>query len=140
MTLNVHLDYAHLLDGLASAGLDTGVRISAGEARRLACGAKIVPMVFNGASEPLDVGRAQRLHTAPMRRALSAKYDTCATQGCERPFAWCEIHHPHAWADGGPTSLANGIPLCGFHHRRAHDRAFRHRLLPSGELRFTRRT
>ena len=32
----VHLDYQHLLDQLASARLDTGVDISAGEARRLA--------------------------------------------------------------------------------------------------------
>jgi hypothetical protein len=138
-TLNVHLDFEHLLNGLGSARLDTGARISAGLARRLACGAGIVPMVFNGRSLPLDVGREQRLHTRAMRRALSAVYDTCSTEGCDRPFAWCEIHHPKAWAEGGPTSVENGRPLCGHHHRRAHDKRFTMGVLPNGEIRFRRR-
>lgn len=138
-TVLVHLDYQHLLDGLASARLDTGVQVSAGTARRLACTAGILPAVLGGRSEVLDVGREQRLHNTAMRRALSVSHDTCATQGCERPFAWCEIHHPHAWASGGSTSLANGIPLCGFHHRRAHDPAFTLDRMPDGDVRFRRR-
>lgn len=139
-TLNVHLDLQHLLNGLKSARLDTGVHISAGEARPLACGAGIVSMVFNGTSEPLDVGREQRLHTVAMQRGLSAQYDTCAAEGCERPFAWCEIHHLDAWSEGGETSLANGLPLCGFHHRRGHDDRFRQTRRSTGEIRFRRRT
>ena len=139
-TLLVKLDHQHLLDGLAGAGLDTGIRISAGEARRLACGAGIVPIVLGGASEPLDLGREQRLHSKGQRRILSLEHDTCATEGCERPFAWCEIHHPHAWSKGGKTTLENALPLCGFHHRRAHDDRFSMRFLTSGEVRFRRRT
>jgi len=138
-TVLVHLDYQHLLDGLGSARLDTGVQVSAGTARRLACSAGIVPAVLGGRSDVLDVGREQRLHNTAMRRALSVSHDTCATQGCERPFAWCEVHHPHAWASGGSTSLANGIPLCGFHHRRAHDPAFTLDRMPDGDVRFRRR-
>ncbi|MCW2759477.1 MAG: nuclease [Nocardioidaceae bacterium] len=38
--------------------LDTGHSITAGEARRLACEAGIVPVVLDGASRPLDVGRS----------------------------------------------------------------------------------
>lgn len=135
----VHLSLERLLDGLGSARLDTGLRISAGEARRLACNAGIIPAVLGTRSEPLDVGSEARLHNVAMRRALSITHDTCAAEGCERPFAWCDIHHPHAWAKGGTTSLANGLPLCGWHHRRAHDAAFSLRVLPSGETRFTRR-
>ncbi len=138
-TLLVHLDYRNLLDGLASAGLDTGTRISAGEARRLACNAGIVAQVFNGRCEVLDQGREHRLFDAAQRRALSAQHDTCANEGCERPFAWCEIHHRHAWADGGRTDLHNGLPLCGHHHRRAHDTRFTMKFLASGEVRFRRR-
>jgi hypothetical protein len=138
-TVMVHLDYQHLLDGLGSARLDTGVHVSAGTARRLACTAGIAPAVLGGRSEVLDVGREQRLHNTAMRRGLSVSHDTCATQGCERPFAWCEIHHPHAWAAGGSTSLANGIPLCGFHHRRAHDPGFTLDRMPDGDVRFRRR-
>jgi hypothetical protein len=136
----VHIDHQRLLDGLASARLDTGTRISAGEARRLACLAGIIPAVLGGRSVPLDLGESARFHSTPQRRALSIKYDTCATEGCERPFAWCDIHHPHAWSAGGRTDLDNGIPLCGFHHRRAHDSLFTMKYLLTGEVRFRRRT
>ena len=135
----VHLDHQHLLDGLASAGLDTGVRLSAGAARRLACNAGIIPAVLGTRSEPLDLGRESRLHTVAQRRALAISHDTCATEGCERPFAWCDVHHPHPWSAGGPTDLANGVPLCGWHHRRAHDSRYTLNRLPNGDVRFNRR-
>jgi hypothetical protein len=135
----VHIPLAHLLDGLGSARLDTGVTISAGEARRLSCGGGIIPVVLGTSSEPLDVGREARLHNTAMRRGASVVHDTCAAEGCERPFAWTEMHHPRAWADGGPTSLANSVPLCGPHHRCAHDGRFDLTYLPSGEVRYRRR-
>jgi hypothetical protein len=134
----VHLPYQHLLDGLASARLDAGVRVSAEQARRLACEAGIVPAVLGGRSEVLDLGRVARLHTPGQRRALSVRYETCAIEGCARPFAWCEIHHPHAWSLGGRTDLDNGLPLCGHHHRRAHDERFRLVIDDSGEARLRR--
>jgi hypothetical protein len=135
-TLLVKIDLDRLRDGLASAGIDTGVNIAVSEARRLACGAGIVPVVLGGRSEILDLGRSKRLHSEPQRRALALQHDTCAAEGCERPFAWCDIHHPHAWSDGGTTDLSNGLPLCGHHHRRAHDRRYDLRVLPTGEVRF----
>jgi hypothetical protein len=138
MTVMVHLDLERLLDGLASARLDTGAHLSAGEARRLACTAGIVPAVLGSASAPLDVGREARLHTTAMRRALSIGHDTCAAEGCMRPFAWCDVHHPHAWAHGGVTDIENALPLCGWHHRRVHDSRYRHRTLASGQIRFRR--
>lgn len=111
-----------LTHGLEAARLDTGVRISAGEARRLACEAGLIPLVLGGESQPLDVGRKQRLFTRAQRRVLATLHETCAIAGCERPFAWCEIHHHRQpWASGGRTDLANALPLCGFHHRKAHD-------------------
>lgn len=138
-TLLVTIDSERLRDGLAAARIDTGVRISPAQARRLACGAGIVPMVLGGESEVLDQGRERRLHTRAQRRALSLSHDTCAAEGCDRPFAWCDVHHPHAWSRGGETSLSNALPLCGHHHRRAHDSRFSMRVMPSGEARFRRR-
>jgi len=138
-TLMVHMSLADLLAGVASARIDTGTRISPREVRRLSCNAGIVPAVLNGKSEPLDVGRERRLHTKAQRRAKSIQHATCAAEGCERPFAWCDMHHPHAWSQGGVTNLANGIPLCGHHHRRAHDSRFTLKYLPSGEVRYRRR-
>lgn len=138
-TVLVHVGLDHLRSGLAAARLDTGTRVSVSHARRLACEAGIVPVVLGGESEILDQGRRQRLHTAAQRRALSVRHDSCAAEGCERPFAWCEVHHPHAWSRGGETSLDNALPLCGWHHRRAHDDRFSMRVMPSGEARFRRR-
>jgi hypothetical protein len=90
----VHLDYRHLIDGLASARVDTGVDISAGQARRLACAAGLIPVVLGGESVVLDLGRRQRLHTPSQARALSVTYETCAAEGCQRPFAWCDMDLP----------------------------------------------
>lgn len=135
----VHLSLQHLLDGLGSARLDSGAEISAGQARRLACNAGLIPAVFGGRSVPLDLGRRSRLHSTAQRAALSAVHDTCAAEGCQRPFAWTEIHHPDPWSRGGRTDLANALPLCGWHHRRAHDPGFDLRRLSSGEVRYRRR-
>ncbi|CAB4703209.1 MAG: DUF222 domain-containing protein [Actinobacteria bacterium] len=113
------------LRGEPGAGrLDTGTRITASEARRLACEAGLVPVVLGGESVPLDLGRERRLHSSHQRRALAVVHDTCAVDGCERPFAWCEIHHPLPWSQGGRTDLSNAVPLCGWHHQRAHDDHF----------------
>ena len=44
----VTLGYDSLVSGIGAAGLDTGVRISARDARRLACNAAIIPAVLGG--------------------------------------------------------------------------------------------
>jgi hypothetical protein len=137
----VTVDLDALISGIGSAGLDTGVAVTAGEARRLACNAGIIPAVLDGASMPLDLGRSRRLHNRSQRRAYALIHDTCAVAGCGRPFAWCEIHHHRIWwIHGGRTDLDNGLPLCGHHHRRAHDTRWNLRQRPDGEWAFHRRT
>lgn len=140
VTLVVTIDLQALLKEFGTAGLDTGTRITAGETRRLACNAGLVPAVLGTSSLPLDLGRTARLHSAAQRKALAIIHDTCAVSGCERPFAWCEIHHHKlAWSQGGSTDLDNALPLCGHHHRRAHDAAWDLRRHPDGDYRFHRR-
>jgi hypothetical protein len=124
VTMIVKIDLKDLLSGLGVAQLDTGAEISAGEARRLACNAHLVPAVLGGDSEVLDLGRGSRLFSSAQRRATSVIHDTCAVNGCERPFAWCELHHLTPWARGGATDLDQAVPLCGYHHRRTHDDRF----------------
>jgi hypothetical protein len=137
----VTLDLDALLTGIGSAELDTGVAITAGDARRLACGAGIIPAVLDGKSMPLDLGRSRRFHNRSQRRAYALVHDSCAVAGCTRPFAWCEIHHHRiSWAKGGSTDLDNGLPLCGHHHRKAHDTRFDLRQRPDGDWAFHRRT
>ena len=143
---------------------DAGTEVSAGEVRRLAAGAGIVPVVLGGDSVPLDLGRRTRLFTETQRRALALRYTECAEEHCDRPFAWCEIHHVDPWASGGTragppdwaagspgappgaaggaTDLGNAIPLCGRHHRRLEDPSLRHTISHDDEgravLRFQR--
>jgi hypothetical protein len=139
-TLLVTLDLDVLRTGPGAARLETGDHLGAGEARRLACNAGLVPAVLGTDSVPLDLGRETRLRTKAQRQALSLTHDSCAVTGCQRPFAWCEIHYPHPWSAGGRTDLANALPLCFFHHRRAHDDHFDLRRTPDGDWRFHRRT
>ncbi len=88
-TVVVTMTLKSLMGGLTSAGLCDGSRISAGEARRLACAAGIIPVVLGGGSEPLDVGRRRRFHTTPMRVALGVRDGGCTAIGCDRPAAQC---------------------------------------------------
>jgi hypothetical protein len=125
-TVVVTLDHHRLVSGLGAAGVETGMEVSAGEARRLACSAGIVPAVLGTDSVPLDLGRSCRLFSTTQRLALAARYGTCAIGGCDRPFAWCEIHHLTPWSRGGRTDLANAVPACSYHHHRLDDPAFHH--------------
>jgi hypothetical protein len=93
-TVVITLDHDKLVSAVGAAGLDTGDVMSAGDLRRLACGAGLLPAVLNGASLPLDLGRTGRLFTEHQRVALAARHTTCAADGCERPFAWCELGLP----------------------------------------------
>lgn len=139
-TVVVTLNDAALRGALVAAGLDTGDSISSGEARRLACDAGILPTVLRGRSEALDLGRTKRLFSEPQRIALGLRFKTCAADGCERPFAWCELHHRRPWSQQGRTDLADALPLCHFHHQRIHDTELVHATLPDGSVRFSRRT
>ena len=127
-TVVVTVDHDQLKAALGAAHLDTGHDLSASEARRLACNAGIVPAVLGGRSVPLDLGRQERFFTEAQRVALATVYDTCAAEGCDRPYAWSELHHEDPWARGGHTDLALAVPLCGHHHRRAHDPRYWHRV------------
>src|SRR5581483_5556194 len=72
-TVMVTIGLADLRSELGAAaigGLDAEERISASEARRLACTAEIVPVVLGGRSHVLDLGRGQRLFSPGQRKAL----------------------------------------------------------------------
>jgi Domain of unknown function (DUF222) len=139
-TVIVTIDHANLTRDLAAAGLTTGTRITAGEARRLACGAGILSAVLDGKSQPLDLGRARRLFTPAQRKALAIRDRECRAEGCDIPAAWCEAHHLAPWGRGGNTDLDQGVLLCSFHHHRAHDTRYDLTRMANGDLRYHRRT
>jgi 5-methylcytosine-specific restriction protein A len=107
------------LENRARAGcLDLGGPLPAETLRMLCCDAKVVPVVLDGAGQPLDVGRATRVIPDGLRRAIRARDRGCAR--CGRPPSWCEVHHVLAWERGGATSLTNCVMLCRVCHRLVH--------------------
>ena len=140
-TLVVTIDWTNLQNGTGAATLPDGTRISAGEARRLACIAGIIPAVLGSNSEVLDLGTLARLFSAAQKRAMGIGHPTCRAKGCTIPAAWCEAHHfKDPWCHGGRTDLADGKLLCNWHHHRAHDDTYDTEHLPNGDVRFARRT
>jgi hypothetical protein len=140
-TVVVTMDLETLMGGLRGASLDTGARISAGEARRIACRAGIIPLVLGGQSVVLDAGRRRRFHSEAQRIAMGVRDGGCTAAGCEAPPALCHAHHDETpWSRHGGTSVAKGRLLCPQHHRLVHDPAFQHSLDKHGKVRFSRRT
>lgn len=106
-TVMVTMTLDQLRAELATAGLISSDdhRITAAEARRLACTAGVIPAVLGGRSEILDLGRTQRLFSSAQRKALRLRDRNCRAKGCTIPATWCEAHHLKPWALGGvPTS------------------------------------
>ncbi|MEU7783463.1 DUF222 domain-containing protein [Amycolatopsis sp. NPDC049159] len=132
----VAVSLSDLQSGLGHATLgDTGL-ISAVEARIHACDCKLIPSVLGAACEPLDLGRARRLISPGLRRALFLRDRGCAFPGCHRPPRHCQGHHIRHWADGGPTVLANLVLLCAHHHRLMHRSGWQVRLATDGHPEF----
>jgi hypothetical protein len=118
--VTVTMRYDDLQHNIADAVLSYGGPVSAAEARRIACDADIIPAVLGSGSEVLDVGRANRLFTPPIRRALALRDNGCAFPTCDRPVAWCEAHHVQHWLHHGESAYTNGVLLCQFHHTEVH--------------------
>jgi hypothetical protein len=139
-TVVVTMTLDSLKDGLAAATLDTGDRISAATARRLACEAGVVPVVLGGGSQPVDVGRAKRYFTPAQRVAMGIRDGGCTARGCDAPPAMCHAHHGDPWSGHGHTDLARGRLLCPFHHRRIHDPEYETDIGGDNQVTFHRRT
>ncbi len=118
--LLVIADYDAVSQQLGNARLENGTPIPAGELRRLACDAQVLPAIFRGPSVPMDLGMARRKASPTQRAALIARDRACI--GCGAKAAWCQSHHIIHWQDGGPTNLDNMCLLCSRCHHNVHDR------------------
>ena len=142
-TILVMIDYEKLLTGLGTGMLDTGTPISAAQARRMACTAGLLPVVFDSDSQPLDAGTTLRFHTVLMRQVATARdhrlaanrIPTCCAEGCDRPAAWTVAHHPIPVSQGGPTSVHNHARPCEYHHHLLHSSNWTTTWLPNGKAR-----
>ncbi len=93
-------------------------------------------VVFHAPGE-MNLGRTTRLASRAQRRALRALYPTCAVPGCCVAYEFTKPHHVHYWEHGGPTDLANLLPLCSKHHHAAHEGGWKLTLQPNRHLTIT---
>jgi hypothetical protein len=107
-------------------------------ALRLTCDAQVSRVVTRGRSQVLDLGRATRVVSPAQRRALTVRDRGCVFPGCDRPPDWCDGHHLHHWAEGGPTDLDNLVLLCRRHHVLCHEGGWHLARDPDGRVTATR--
>lgn len=104
--------------------------ITAEQARRLACDARMVPVVLGADGEVLDLGREVRTATRAQRRALANRDGGCVM--CGRTPRCCEVHHLIPWEDYGPSNLDNMLLLCSACHRLVHHSEWQIRMAADG--------
>jgi hypothetical protein len=98
-----------------------GTADQGGLAEHLRAAIALLPPPLGAAVELLDLGRATRVVSPGLRRALAVRDGGCAAVGCDRPPAWTDAHHLEHWLHGGPTSLDNLVLLCRVQHRAVHE-------------------
>ncbi|WP_183093231.1 HNH endonuclease signature motif containing protein [Nocardioides stalactiti] len=139
-TLMVTMTRESLLADLGVAAVvGGGERLSASAVRRLACTAKIIPVVLGGKGEILDLGRSRRLYSSAQHKAMRLRDQHCRAENCSIPATWCEAHHLKPWSQGGKTDIGDGALLCSWHHHVIHDRRYEHEVLRGGAIRIRRR-
>jgi hypothetical protein len=135
--LVVTVSEQQLRSGIGAVRLPGGGIIPVTDLRRMACDAKIIPLVLGSDSMPLDVGRESRTVSPYQRAALNVRDGGCKTPGCDRPPSWTDAHHVWFWIDGGPTDLDWLVLLCRHHHTQVHKGRLRIEALGNQRFRFT---
>ena len=133
--LAVSLSAEQLRSELGVGYLPDGTTLPATTIRRLACDAKIIPVLLGTDGVPLDIGRTSRTIPVWIRTALNLRDKGCAHPRCDRPPSSCDAHHVTPWVDGGHTALHNLLLLCRRHHTDHHKG--RYTITPNGNGRFT---
>ncbi len=90
------------------------------ELDRLACGADLFGMLFDGDGLPLWHGRRLRTVSPQQWRVLQARDRGCVLCGANP--AYCHAHHIMAWSSPtrGPTDIENLALVCNRHHHQIH--------------------
>lgn len=129
----VTLSYEALRASAVGAGmLATGEVLPPGQLRRMLCDALLLPVVLDGRSQPLDLGRGARLFTPAQKRAMLVRDGGCFGLGCDPHPHRVEAHHFRQWVHGGRTDLAAGGLVCEFWHRKIHAEGWEARLGRNG--------
>jgi len=122
------LDYQWMREQSRGLMFDFGGRGTAADLRALLCDCGVTPVVFDGASQPLDLGRERRCVSLAQRKAVAARDRGCAHPGCHRKPAWCRVHHIREWVNGGETNIEDLVMVCRTHHRMIHQSGWKVRM------------
>ena len=137
-------DYDIVSRELRNGRLGDGTPIPVAKIRDLACQSDILPGIFRGTSQPLDLGRGRRTASGAQRVALTARDKHCV--GCGATANWCQAHHIVPWAVEGNTDLDDMCLLCSRCHQKVHHDQWTVHRSPTGKfslkppLKRTRRT
>ena len=124
-------DYDVVSRELRNGRLGDGTPIPVEKIRDLACQSDILPGIFRGVSQPLDLGRSRRTASAAQRTALIARDKACV--GCGANANWCQSHHIIPWAIQGNTDIDAMCLLCSRCHHKVHDDQWQVRKTPTGK-------
>ncbi|MDE0187704.1 MAG: DUF222 domain-containing protein [bacterium] len=124
-------DYDVIFRELKNGRLGDGTPIPIKKIRDLACQSEILPAIFKGVSQPLDLGRSRRAASPAQRIALVARDKACV--GCGANANWCQAHHIIPWAVHGNTDLDDMCLLCSRCHHKVHDDHWQVRKTPTGK-------
>ncbi len=92
------------------------VPVPASFARHVGCHGTIHRLTLTGTGAIKALVVEDRVFNHWQRKAVGARDGGCIIPGCTVPAAWCEVHHVVDWANGGPTTVDNGVLLCWHHH------------------------
>ena len=122
--MSILIDAKTLLDGVHDHSVidcGLGIELPVETLRRMACYADITPIIVGADGIHLELQQTTRLANREQRRALRAMYKGCAIPGCCVTWDYIVIHHLKYFRNGGPTNIANLLPLCHKHHHLTHE-------------------
>ena len=97
--------------------------IPVASARAITCDCSLIGIQSDNDGEPLSIGRRSRIWTPQLRLLITQRDRHCQFPGCSQ-HRFLHIHHIKHWADGGETSVDNGVCLCSHHHSLIHSGQF----------------
>ena len=93
--------------------------ITADTARRLACDASLRPLIVDAKGNLIAFGTAARAAPPALRAMVLRRDRHCRFAGCRARID--EVHHIVFFSRGGPTTSANMLGLCWYHHHLVHE-------------------
>lgn len=118
-------------DALEGYYAATGMTATPATIERALCDCEMHRML-HADGEILDYGRATRRIPNALYNAILLRDQGCRWKGCDRPPAWCDIHHVDEWFAGGETNVWSMVMHCDHHHTEVHKPGYHATMSPDG--------